>query len=90
MTTTNHPAGVISLLHTVRTAVQGIKGLHVEAYARGVLVTTRPNDTHGASRISQAHAALRVSDVPLSHIKRQAPNVLKITAPKRRDKPTRV
>lgn len=84
------PTGITTLLNTVRGAVGHIKGVHVEAYARGVLVTTRPNDTQGASRISQAHAALRVSDVPLSHITRQAPTVLKITGPKRRGKPTPV
>lgn len=84
MTTTNHPAGVITLLHAVRDAVRDIKGLHVEAYARGVLVTTRLADPDtAASRIGQAHAALRTSTIAPSHIMRQAPTVLKITPPKR-------
>jgi hypothetical protein len=83
MTTTNHPAGVITLLNQVRDLTRNVKGIHVEAYARGVLVTTRPNDTEGASRISKAHAALRASTtVAPSHIIRQAPTVLKIVAPR--------
>lgn len=81
---TTYPAGVTTLLNTVRTAVADIKGLHVEPFARGVLITTRPADTEGVSRINRAHAALRVSDVPLSRIKRQAPNVIRVLAPRKR------
>jgi hypothetical protein len=78
---TTYPAGVTTLLNQVRSAVSHIKGLHVEAYARGVLITTR--DTEGAaSRLSKAHAALHLAGVAPSHIIRQAPTVLKVTAPR--------
>lgn len=89
--TTNHmyPAGVMTKLHAVRTAVSHIPGVHVEAFARGIIVSTRPNDRQGASRISRAHAALRRAAI--ERIVRQAPNVLKISVPRRRhaDKITR-
>lgn len=86
--TTTYPAGVTAMLHTVNTALQarGVTKVHVEPYARGVLITTRPNDLQGARKISRAHAALRLADVPPSRIKRQAPNVLRVIVrvPRRR------
>lgn len=74
--TTIYPAGVLTKLQAVRRAVQHIDGLHVEPFARGVLVTTRPNDVQGTVRVNRAHAALRRANV--SGAKRQAPNVLRV------------
>lgn len=74
--TTIYPAGVMTKLQAVRRAVQHIEGLHVEAFARGVLVTTRPNDVQGSVRVNRAHAALRLANV--SGVRRQAPNVLRV------------
>jgi hypothetical protein len=76
--TTNHiyPSGVMTKLHTVRAAVAHIKGVHVEAYARGVIVSTRPNDAEGVVRMNRAHAALRLAGV--TGLRRQAPNVIRI------------
>lgn len=83
MTTDNLPAGMATMMNTVRTTLkaQGLQ-VTVSGSARAVIVTAKSSDATGEVTISKAHAALRTTDVAPSHIVRQAPNVLKITGPK--------
>lgn len=79
--TTNYPAGVSAMVHTVNAALRakGVSKVHVEPFARGVLVTVRPADLHGSRKINLAHAALRAADgIAPNRLHRQAPNVLRV------------